>query len=247
MRTVIPLAVLFDVSPKDIEIGHDVTLKATLIRTDTNATLAGYQPIVKFFDISSSGAQSMRNETDDGDGKIYYILTYPNDSAAHAFLARIINQILGDMQPQGIVSNPVQLTVANTTKLFLNVTRPDPSSTWHHVFGNASWNGVGVPYRAINVTINQTLYVFRGKTDGNGCFEFNVDLKPVGNAATPYEVLASFEDNVTIATNCTAWSKTPDGQDHAACTTVQYGYKPATKSLTLEVPCLCDRLSLSEA
>ncbi len=63
------------------------------------------------------------------------------------------------------------------------------------------------------MTINQTLYAFRGKTDGNGCFSFDADLKPVGNAATPYEVLACFEDNVTIAVNCTAWSKAPDGQD----------------------------------
>jgi len=76
---------------------------------------------------------------------------------------------------------------------------------------------------------------FMGETLGYPSFSFDVDLKPVGNAATPYEVLACFEDNFTIPTNCTAWSKTPDGQDYAACTTVQYGYKPATKSISLTV------------
>lgn len=122
----------------------------------------------------------------------------------------------GDNLSQSIVSNPVQLTASKTTKLFLNVTRPDPSSTVHHFFGNVTYtyNGSGVFNRPVNVTINQTLYVFRGKTDNQtGGFSFDVDLKPVGNAATPYEILASFEDNVTVAANCAAWSKTPDGQD----------------------------------
>lgn len=228
---VVPLlAVLFDVSPKDVEPGQTVTLNATLIRADTNTTLTGYTPTVRFYDISSSDAENKHNETDNEDGKIYYSLTYPNDGYAHAFKAEVISIILGgNLLPQSIVSNPVQLTASKTTHLFLNVTRPDPASTNHHFFGNVTWNGAAVPNRAINVTLNETLYVFRGKTDANGCFAFDVDLKPVSGAATPYEVLASFEDNVTIATNCTAWSKTPDGQDYPACTTVQYGYKPASK------------------
>jgi hypothetical protein len=51
-----------------------------------------------------------------------------------------------------------------------------------------------------------------GETLGYPSFSFDVDLKPVGNAATPYEVLAYFEDNF-IPTNCIVWAKTPDGQD----------------------------------
>jgi hypothetical protein len=84
----------------------------------------------------------------------------------------------------------------------------------HYFFGNVTYtyNGSGVFNRPVNVTINQTLR-YQGKTDNQtGGFNFDLDLKPVGNAATPYEVLACFEDNVTIAVNCTAWSKTPDGQ-----------------------------------
>ena len=52
---------------------------------------------------------------------------------------------------------------------------------------------------------------FMGETLGYPSFSFDVDLKPAGNTASTYEILASFEDNVTIAVNCTAWSKTPDG------------------------------------
>jgi len=190
---------------------------------------------------------------DNDSSKVYCNLICQNESCVHACKAEVLSNLLnGALLPQSIVTNPVELTVANTTKLFLNVTRPDASSTVHHFFGNVTYmfNGSGasgVFNKPVNVTINQTLYYYQGKTDNQtGGFSFDVDLKPVGNAATPYEVLASFEDNAQ-AINCTAWSKTPDGQDHAACTTVQYGYKPATKSLTLEVPCLCDRLSLSEA
>jgi hypothetical protein len=48
-------------------------------------------------------------------------------------------------------------------------------------------------------------------------------------------VIASFWDSVTQPVNVMAWAKTPDGQDYAACTTVQFGYKPASKSLSLTV------------
>jgi len=39
-------------------------------------------------------------------------------------------------------------------------------------------------------------------------FCFDADFNPVNNVTTPYETLACSEDNFTIATNCTAWSKT---------------------------------------
>jgi hypothetical protein len=93
---------------------------------------------------------------------------------------------------QSMVSNLVLLTASNTTKLFINVTRPDPASTVHHFFGNVTYNGTGVFNRPMNVTINQTL-CYQGKTNNQtGGFNFNVDLKPVGELATFYEVLASF-------------------------------------------------------
>ena len=227
------LAVLFGVSPKDVKPGSSVTLNATLMNTSTNVTFTGYQPTVRFYDVSSNGPVTPHDVQDnDADGKVYCTLTYPSDSYAHAFKAEVIpSDLWGGNMLQSIVSNPVQLTASKTTKLFLNVTRPDPSSTVHHFFGNVTYtyNGSGVFNRPVNVTINQTLY-YQGKTDNQtGGFSFDVDLKPVGNAASTCDVLASFEDNVTVAVNCTAWARTPDGQDYAACTTVQYGYKPANK------------------
>src|SRR4030042_1934716 len=159
---------------------------------------------------------------------------YSSTGGAHAYMARVVSVHLGDRLPQGVVSNPVQLTVANNTKILLNATRPNPSSTIHYFVGRVIWNDTAVRDRPVNVTINQTCY-YRGLTNESGHFCFSVDLKPVENRATSFVVLACFEDNVTQAVNVTAWAKTPDGQDYAACTTVQFGYKPASKSISLTV------------
>jgi hypothetical protein len=63
----------------------------------------------------------------------------------------------------------------------------------------------------------------------------SLNLKPVNNNATVYNIAASFEDTATPPLSATAWAKTLDGQDYAACTTVQYGYKPAYNTTTLTV------------
>ena len=149
-------------------------------------------------------------------------------------MARVVSVHLGDRLPQGVVSNPVQLTVANNTKIVLNATRPDPSSTVHYFVGRVVWNSTAVRDRPVNVTINQTCY-YCGLTNASGYFSFSADLRPVENKATAFMVLACFEDNVTLPTNATAWAKTPDGQDYPACITTQYGYKPSAKSLSLTV------------
>lgn len=151
---------------------------------------------------------------------------FPEDDL-NSFLTEVTSTLLKGNMSKSIVSSPVQFTASNATKLFLNVTRPDSSSTMHHFFGNVTYmfNGVGVSgvfNKPVNVTINQTL-CYQGRTDNQtGGFAFDVDLKPVSNIATPYEVLASFEDNA-LAINRTAYAKTPDGMDYPACTTVQYG------------------------
>jgi len=234
MRTVIPLAVLFDVSPKDIEIGHDVTLNATLMRTDTNTTLTGYQPMVRFYDVSSSSAVTYYDVQDNNtDGKVYRTLTYSNDGCAHAYKAEVIPyDIGGGNLTQSIVSSPVQLTASKTTRFILNASR-EYSSTMHTVYGWLKSGESGVNNTVVKLKINETEYSVM--TNGSGYFSKTLDLKPVDGAPSVYEVMATFEDNVTLAVNCTAWSKTPDGLDYAACTTVQYGYKPATKSLSLTV------------
>ncbi len=46
-------------------------------------------------------------------------------------MVKIVSGTMDDV-PQGIVGNPVQLTVGKTTRLLLNVTR-DPSSSIHTI------------------------------------------------------------------------------------------------------------------
>jgi len=64
---------------------------------------------------------------------------------------------------------------------------------------------------------------------------FSLSLYAVNNSATTYSINVDFEDTVTPPLSATAWAKTLDGQDYAACTTVQYGYKPAYNGTTLTV------------
>ena len=227
---------LFDVSPKEFQPGTTIQLNATILYAGTNSRFTGYNTAVEFLDFRSDGSNAtIETKSDsDRDGQVILSVLYPVDGLAHAYVARIVPEILEDKFPQGVVSNPVQLTVANNTKIVLNATRPDPSSTVHYFIGRVVWNNTAVLYRPVNVTINQTCY-YCGLTNASGYFSFSVDLKPVGNKATAFMVIASFWDSVTQPVNVMAWAKTPDGQDYAACTTVQFGYKPASKSLSLTV------------
>ena len=159
---------LFDVTPKEFQLGDNVTLTAEIKYAGTNDTFTGYNVQVEFIDVHNDSLTTNSTTIEsnlDGTATLNHVV-YLIAGSPHAFKARIINQILGDKQPQDIVSNPVQLTVSKTTKLFLNVTRPDPPSTNHHFFGNVTYtyDGSAVPAGlALNVTINQTL-CYQGST-----------------------------------------------------------------------------------
>lgn len=125
---------------------------------------------------------------------------------AYAFMAKIVSGTI--VVPQGVVGNPVQLTVGKTTRLLLNVTR-DSASSNHTIQGWLKYNSTsqGVGDKWINIKVNETVYSV--KTDGSGHFVKSVGLQPLNNTATLFVISASFNGDTAI--NATAWSKTLEG------------------------------------
>lgn len=60
-----------------------------------------------------------------------------------------------------------------------------------------------------------------------------LDLPPANNKPTVYNIKAVFEgDDPKTAF---AYATTPEGQQYVICTTIQYGYKPSSGSVSLTV------------
>jgi hypothetical protein len=103
----------------------------------------------------------------------------------------------------------------------------------HTVQGWLLSSGSGISGRLVKIGVNDTQY--SSFTNGSGYFSLSLNLQPVNNDATMYTIAASFEDKTTPPLSATAWAKTLDGQQYPACTTVQYGYKPAYNTTTVTV------------
>lgn len=184
-----------------------------------------------FFNFTSDGySSSFLSVNTTLMGEAIVNTTYPSDQKAHAFMVMIVPAVYNDKFVQGIVSNPIQLSVSRSTRLLLSVSK-DNSSTQHLVEGWLVWNSSGVSSKVVSIDINGTKY--SRTTDGNGYFSLTLDLQPQDNNITNYMIIASFEGDTAV--NATAWAKTLDGQDYPACTTIQYGFKPSSNMTTLTV------------
>jgi hypothetical protein len=81
--------------------------------------------------------------------------------------------------------------------------------------------------------------MFSGSIDAGGHFSFKRDLEPRNPQGQPtcesatYVIEADFAGDGAV--NATAYSNTLDGTSYAACTTVQYGFKPCSNSTVLTV------------
>jgi hypothetical protein len=91
-----------------------------------------------------------------------------------------------------------------------------------------------------NMATNQTAVKRNGtlvavvETGEDGSYSATLNLKPVDNKATNYQIEAIFYgDN---ALNLTLTDTAPNGTKYALCTTLQYfGYKPASNATWLIV------------
>jgi hypothetical protein len=230
----VPLAVLFSVSRSEFEVGAGLNLNATVLYASNNSRVNnGYVINVGFWNCSSDGTVSFVGSVAAGNGEAILYTTYPNDGKAHAFMAKVIPEA-GAKIPQGIVCSPVQLTVlAENTKLLLNVTREESSSK-HSICGWLKTGaGLGVSGKQVKIKVNDTEFL-PSPTNASGYFSTSIDFAAKDNQPTLYMITASFEDT-TQPLQATAWAYTLDGDPYAACTTIQYGYKPAANSTMLTV------------
>ncbi len=225
------LAVLFDASPREFVTGTNVVLNATIIDVAANRTISGAIITVEFLRFDSNGNNvSLQNRTTTS-GVVDWSDQYPTDGKAYAYMARI-RPDAGNLH-QGIVCNPVQLTVSKATRLLLNVSR-DWGSQNHTIQGWLLYQTTGINNRQVKIKVNETAY-WSSVTDQTGHFSLSLNLQPLNNNATTYVITASFEDNSVQPLTATAWAKTLDGQQYPACTTTQYGYKPANNMTTLTI------------
>lgn len=233
VAVVTPLAVSFSVSSSEFEPTDYINLTATILYASDGSAFTGYNVKVTFYNVSSDGTNSSHLAVSNTQGvAALNNLSYPNDGKAHAFMAKIVPEYADLMLPQGIVSNPVQLTVSKSTRILLNVTKED-SSTNHLIEGWLMWKSSGVADKAVKLKVNDTDYAVT--TGSNGYFSLSLNLQPQDNNATTYIITASFEDEATQPINAIAWAYALDGQQFAACTTIQYGYKPSSNTTVLTV------------
>ncbi len=229
----VPFGVLFTVTPSEFEPGATLGLNATLMDVSTNLRLTGYEVKVEFLRVNGNNATlSVANSTSRSDnGEALSSTEYPNDGYAYAYFARIVPEGVEDVS-QCIASNPVQLTCSTATKLLLNVTR-DYSSSNHVIAGRlVNTAGQGISDKQITIQINGTDYA-SASTNGTGYFDLSADLQPKDLEATLYTITASYGEN--SSQTATAWTKTLDGQDYPACTTIQCGFEPSSNSTSLTV------------
>jgi hypothetical protein len=86
--------------------------------------------------------------------------------------------------------------------------------------------------KQVGIKVNGTL-VAVVETEGDGSYSATLNLKPIDNKATNYQIEAIFYgDN---ALNLTLTDTTPNGTRYAVCTTILYGYEPSCNSTVLTV------------
>jgi hypothetical protein len=128
------------------------------------------------------------------------------------------------------VTSFVQLTVSDGTALTLKVEKGEDA--FCHVFsGRLLSGGAGVVGRVVKIVVDGTVKD-ENPTNASGEFSFALNLPPVNNKATDYQVQVMFEGDG--CSSATAYGKV-NGTDYAVCTTIQYGYKPSTNSTCLTV------------
>jgi hypothetical protein len=214
-----PYALLFSVSQTEFEPGASLTLNATVLNASTGLKATDANVKVKFFNSTSEGVTASFNESWTGSsGEVLLSINYPNDSKAHAYMAKIVPASQEVNLSQGMSSNPIQLSVSRTTGITLNVSR-NATSASHLIQGWLKSNGSGVSSKLVRLKINET--EFNLTTSSGGYFFLSRNLQPKDNQSTFYMITASFEGDLPL--NATAWTNALDGTPYAACTTIQFG------------------------
>ena len=158
------------------------------------------------------------DERFNADGVASVSWCYPQNGT-YAFCALVFNG-------QKIVSSPVMLTVDLKTKATVNVEAKGDSK--YTAFGRLLCDRNAVANKQIVVRINGT-DVCAVKTNTDGSFSFLITLPPVNYNLTGYQIELVYHGSNSL--DLRGLAKTPDDTEYAVCTTIQYGFKPASKSI----------------
>lgn len=220
---VVPMNVLFDVQPRDFKPGTNLTLTAQVNDSRSGEPLSDC--VVKFYAVDEDGDKGRIDdgsiETDEN-GVATLIWTYA--VGPWAFVAEVATG-------QSMMSSPVMLTVAKETELSLDVEK-DEDSFEYTFSGYLLSYGDSVIGRQVKILVNDTIRALLA-TSPDGNFSVTLNLQPVGDKLTEYNVEAVFEGDEPCS--ATAYAFTPNSTEYAVCTTIQYGFKPSSNSTWLTV------------
>jgi hypothetical protein len=125
-----PFGVLLEVSPTEFGFASTVQLNATVIDLFTNKKYNGTQAMnITFIRVGSDNNTATVNTTTTTTAQAIINTPYPsNPNVAYGYMARLEPAFSDDFIPQGVVSNPVHLTVSNITTLSVNATRSNSTA-----------------------------------------------------------------------------------------------------------------------
>jgi hypothetical protein len=218
-----PVFILFTVQPEELTPDTSVTLSATVLNATSNDPLPDFW--VWFYWCAENGTcGTVGHDFTNTEGVASVPWIYPDDGSVYVFWASVNDA-------QQIVSSPVTLTVGEATRLSMNV---EPGDGFNHVIsGRLLCDGVGVADEQVVIKVNGTI-VDVVTTAGDGGYSTTLNLQPVDNEPTSYQVEAVYYGDDAL--NLTGLATLPDDTEYAVCTTLQYfGYKPSSNTAMLTV------------
>lgn len=217
----VPTTIDFDVQPRDFSPGTLLTLNATVRNAVSGDLMNNF--LVSFYKVGQSGTRTLLGNTSTTNGVA--LMSYLYSSGPYAFMAEAATG--GTV----ISSSGIMLTASYPTTLTLNVTKDDVSYK-HGLSGSLKTGSSGMVGSVIRILVNDT-EVKRVTTTDGGQFAATLTLKPLSSAAVTYTIIALF-DGYGVH-NASAYDSSPDGQRYAVSTTIDYGYKPSSNSVSLTV------------
>jgi len=127
-------------------------------------------------------------------------------------------------------SGLVMLTVGEATALSMSV---EPGEGFDYTFsGTLLCDGNPLDQEPIEVKVNGTSLGYV-ETGLDGGYSFLITLPPVNYNPTGYQIELVYHGSNSL--DLRGLATTPDDTEYAVCTTIQYGFKPASKSIWLIV------------
>jgi len=214
----VPVSVELVVAPKEFELGQQLGIGAIVCDV-----ISGYSVhcLVRLYKVDANGVKTFVQEKETICGIARFFYNYYG--GPYAFVAEVADG-------QVIASSPVWLTVGKETGLVVSVNREE-GGVKHTISGRLLSELGPLRGRTVKVRVNDVEHAVT--THLSGDFSLCLSLPALNNQPTTYTIVASFDgDNMETAT---AYGTFPNGTQYTVCTTIQYGYRPASSSVSLTV------------